>query len=164
MERKFDGDESFETWPLLLETHTVLLELLERELDDVGGLSLSWYDVLLQLAMSPEGKLKMNELAGSVLLSKSGVTRLVDKMEAAGLIKRSSCMSDRRAIYAQITPKGRKLFDQACPLHIRGVERHFLAHLTDQEVSTLRSALRKVLEAAHRARSAHPAEPSRLTG
>lgn len=164
MQRRSEGDEAFETWPLLLETHTVLLELLERELDDVGGLSLSWYDVLVQLAMAPEGKLKMNELAGSVLLSKSGITRLVDRMEADGLIKRSSCKADRRSIYATITPKGRQLFDRACPLHIRGVKRHFLAHLTDQEVITLRSALHKVLEAAHEARSGRVPQEARLPG
>ena len=164
MERRSKGDEAFETWPLLLETHTVLVELLERELDDVGGLSLSWYDVLVQLAMAPEGKLKMNELAGSVLLSKSGITRLVDRMEADGLIKRSSCKDDRRAIYATITPKGRQLFDRACPLHMRGVERHLLAHLTEQEVTTLRSAFHKVLEAAHEVRSVRAIEEVRLPG
>jgi DNA-binding MarR family transcriptional regulator len=137
----------YETWTLLLETHATLVETLERELDEIGGLPLSWYDVLAQLSIAPEQGLRMNELADSVLLSKSGVTRLVDRMVRAGLLKRTACATDRRVVYPALTDKGRKLYEKASPIIRRGVEEHFIGRLTDAEAKAMKSALAKVLSA-----------------
>ena len=142
-------DDRFVVWTMLLETHSVLLDLLESELDEVGGLPLTWYDVLVQLEMSPEHRLTMKQLSRSVLLSKSGITRLVDRMERAGVIERSPCPSDRRVVYAKVTEEGRALFKKASPVHLRGVERHFSRHLDADEARVMRTALSKVLDAAH---------------
>jgi DNA-binding MarR family transcriptional regulator len=132
---------------MLLETHGNLVEALERDLDAVGGLPLTWYEVLAQLALAPDQHLRMNELAESILLSKSGITRLVDRMEQDGLIKRESCATDRRVIHAALTDKGRKLYESASPLHRKGVEERFTKHLTEAEVKALKSAFAKVLDA-----------------
>jgi DNA-binding MarR family transcriptional regulator len=73
-------------------------------------------------------RLRMNLLAGSVLLSKSGLTRLIDRMEAEGLVERCSCPGDRRGYYAVLTPRGEQVFTDAAPVHLEGIERHFTSH------------------------------------
>jgi DNA-binding MarR family transcriptional regulator len=93
--------------------------------------------VLLFLADSSEGRLRMSELADSVLLSRSGLTRLVDRLERQGLLRRESCASDRRGAYAAITQRGRELFDRARATHLDGVRRRFLDHLSADELRSL---------------------------
>jgi len=99
----------------------------------------------------------MQELADSVLLSQSGVSRLVDRMERAGLIERASCDTDGRGTFAQITASGRDVLRKAAPTHLRGIEDHFLSHLGSKEIAVLRSALGKVVAA----NSPDDADPSR---
>lgn len=144
-------DDRFVLWPLLLETHAALLDLLEGELDETGGLPLTWYDVLVQLEMSPDRRLTMKELSRAVLLSKSGITRLVDRMERAGMIERDACLADRRVVYAKVTARGRAVFKEASPVHHRGIERHFTRFVTKEEARAMKTALGKVLGAAHAA-------------
>jgi DNA-binding MarR family transcriptional regulator len=150
------GDDRFVVWTMLLETHAALVDILESELDEVGGLPLTWYDVLAQLEMSPEGRLTMKELARSVLLSKSGITRLIDRMERAGMIERAACPADRRVVYAEVTPAGKALFQKAAPVHLRGIEWHFSGHLTGEEARIMRAGLDKVLSAAAALRDERP--------
>ena len=137
-----------EAWPLFLRTYAVLLDRLEHELQTERDMPLTWFDVLAQLESAPEGRMKMRELADSVLLSKSGVTRLVDRMERAGLIERAPCETDRRIVYATITTEGRKRFATAAPVAVRGVERYFTAPLSGPEKRALVSALTKIQDAA----------------
>ena len=137
-----------EAWPLFLRTYAVLLERLEDELQSERDLPLTWFDVLAQLEGAEDGRLRMNELADSVLLSKSGVTRLVDRMERAGLIERASCESDRRVVYAAITPSGRKAFAKAAPVAVRGVDEYFTSPISGTEKKVLMNALNKILDAA----------------
>ena len=139
------GDDRLAPWRLLLQAHAALVERLERELRDQQDLPLTWYEVLLRLAAAPEGRQRMTELAGSLLLSKSGVTRLIDRMEEAGLVARGTCASDRRGSFALLTDRGRAVQKKAAPVHLRGVEEHFLGLLTPAEASALTSALAKVL-------------------
>jgi DNA-binding MarR family transcriptional regulator len=87
----------------------------------------------------------MSELADAVLLSRSGVTRLVDRMERAGLVRREECPEDRRALYAALTPKGKRALDRAYPVHVRGIADHFGRHLSDEEAKTLAAALNRML-------------------
>jgi DNA-binding MarR family transcriptional regulator len=139
-------------WRGFLEAYAVTLDVLERELRAAEDLPLTWYDVLGQLAEAPEGRLRMQELAEAVLLSKSGVTRLVDRMERAGLVERTRCADDRRGTFATLTPAGRSRLRAAAPSHLAGVQAHFAAHLDDDEAATLARLLHRVAEANRGAR------------
>ena len=92
----------------LVEAHAAAVESVEADLVRDTGLPLSWHEVLVRLSAAEEESMRMHELARAVLLSKSGLTRLADRMEAAGLIDRTACDSDRRGTWAVITPKGRE--------------------------------------------------------
>jgi DNA-binding MarR family transcriptional regulator len=139
--------ESIELWEDLVRAHSAILARLEAEMETEQGLQLRWYEVLLHLSRAPEGRLRMQDLAQISLQSKSGLSRLVDRMEAAGLVTRESCPSDRRGILAAITPAGRRRFRRAAPLHVRGIERHFGRHLAPPGSEALRSLLACLLEA-----------------
>lgn len=132
-------------WKLFLQAHEAVIDALEHDLRERVDLPLTWYEVLLHLAEAPGGRLRMTDLAGSLLLSKSGVTRLVDRMEAAGLVERGVCSSDRRGSFAVITAKGRALHRKAAPVHVRGVDELFLGHLSPAEQRALTNGLGKVL-------------------
>ncbi|MFU8841112.1 MAG: MarR family winged helix-turn-helix transcriptional regulator [Nitriliruptoraceae bacterium] len=136
-----------DAWRAFLEAYAVTLDVLERELRAGADLPLTWYDVLVQLAEAPEGRLRMQELAEAVLLSKSGVTRLVDRMERAGLVERTRCSDDRRGTFATLTRAGRDRLRAAAPTHLAGVQTHFAAHLDDEEAATLAFLLHRVAEA-----------------
>jgi len=138
------GDEGLAAWLTLLQARSVVEDALEEDL----GLPLGWFEVLIQLTSAPEGRLKMQELAHSVLLSKSGLTRLVDRMAAAGLVIRGPCETDRRVVYATVTPKGRAALRKTLPRHNESLERHFSSVLTPAELGMLRSTLTKILDAA----------------
>ena len=140
-------DERLEAWALLLQAHATLLGSLERELVSGHGMPLTWYEVLMRLASQPEGSMRMQDLARSVLLSKSGVTRVVDRMEEAGLLERRSCAADRRGTYATVTKAGRAASRRAMPVHLTGISEHFGRHLSVEEARVLRRALTRVLEA-----------------
>jgi DNA-binding MarR family transcriptional regulator len=144
-------------WRTLLETHATVTDLLERELVGERGLPLSRYEVLLVLAESPEGRLRMQELAQRVLLSKSGLSRLVDRMEEAGLVKREQCPSDRRGWFAVLTDQGRSALRRAAPVHLRGIQEHFGRHLDDDEARVLGAALGRIRDAARAAAAADAA-------
>ena len=133
-------------WASFLRAHTVVMAKLERELQDERDLPLAWYDVLYQLTRHG-GELRMQELARSVLLSKSGLTRLVDRMEDAELVQRRSCPSDRRGTYVGLTGDGRDTLRRAAPIHLRGIGEHFLDRLDDADIAALRIGLDKVLDA-----------------
>lgn len=138
-------------WRALLDAHARTTEVLARELRDEAGLPLAWYDVLLQLQESPERRLRMQELADKVLLSKSGLTRLVDRMEREGLVTRSACPSDRRGTFAELTPAGKDRLRATAPTHLRGVRQHVADLLDDDEAATLERLLRRIADAARNA-------------
>ena len=149
-------DERHHVWPLFLRAHAVLVETLDAELQAKHGLPLSWFDVLVHLAGAPQGRMRMNELGEAVLLSRSGTTRLVDRMERAGLLTRSASPSDRRVVFAALTRRGRAAFTSAAPLAVRGVSEHFSRHLTRSEEKALSTAFTKIIIAVehHRNRRA----------
>ena len=139
---------SLSAWRLLLEAHAAVTELLEHELVAERGLPLSRYDVLLNLAEAPDSRLRMQELSASVLLSKSGLSRLVDRMVKAGLVRRERCEDDRRGWFAVLTDQGRSALRRAAPVHLRGIEEHFTRHLEPEEVQAMTAALARVVAAA----------------
>jgi DNA-binding MarR family transcriptional regulator len=140
---EFD-DPRITAFGLLLEAHAGLSGVLGRELEDAAGVSLPWYEVLLRLGRSPARRMRMSELADSVALSASGLTRLVDRMEAAGHVRRERCPSDRRGAFAVLTDAGAKTLESATQVHLRGLQRHLVAQLTDEELATLVTTLGKL--------------------
>ena len=114
-----------------------MTKALDAELLREHGLPLSSYEVLLFLADAPEGSMRMSELAQGVLLSRSGLTRLVDRMERDGLLRRERCADDARGYNAVITEDGRELFRRARATHLEGVRERFLRHLSDQDLRAL---------------------------
>jgi DNA-binding MarR family transcriptional regulator len=131
-------------WRGLLRVHARMTKTLDAELMREHRLPLSSYEVLLYLADSPEGRLRMSELADSVLLSRSGLTRLVDRMERDGLLRRQRCEQDQRGWFAEITDEGRDLFERARVTHLDGVRELFLSRLTRDEQRTLAALWEKV--------------------
>ena len=134
-------------WRTFLEAHALTVETLSRELREAEDLPLTWYDVLVQLQEAPGGRLRMQELADAVLLSKSGVTRLVDRMEQAGLVVRARCTDDRRGTFAALTPAGRQRLRETAPTHLKGVAEHFAALFDDEEAELLERLLLRIVEA-----------------
>src|SRR5438309_2867830 len=112
------------------------------------GLPLRWFDVLTQLHLTPHKRLSMTELASAVLLSKSGLTRLVDRIEEAGLVQRASAPGDRRSLLIVLTPSGEKTLKRAAPIHEDGIRRHFAAYILDNEAAAVEAALGRIAAAA----------------
>jgi DNA-binding MarR family transcriptional regulator len=138
------SDQQFEAWKAFLRAQSGLIRTLDRELMAEQGLPITFFDVLAQLSAAG-GQLRMSELADAVLLSRSGVTRLVDRMERDGLVRREQCETDRRASYATLTPEGKRAFKRAKPVHLRGIAEHFARHLGDEEAKTLAAALGRMV-------------------
>lgn len=136
-------------WRTFINAHASVIDRIEADLAAAERLPLTSYDVLVALAKAPEHKLRMNELARKVVvLSRSGVTRLADRLEAEGLLVRERTASDRRGAYAVITPAGLEALAQARPIYARGIMQYFAQHLTDAEIRTLTQALNRVDAAA----------------
>ena len=132
----------------MIRAQAAVLERLAKEMEGEANLPLGWYEVLLHLQESPTGRLRMHELADSLLLSRSAATRFVDRMETADLVKRVQCPSDRRGLELVMTESGRRMFLRAGRVHLRGIEEHFAQHLTAEEAAALRRAMTRVLAAA----------------
>lgn len=135
-------------WRGFLIAHAAVLRRLEAELDAETGLPLASYDVLVQLCEAPGGRLRMTELAERVLLSRSGLTRLVDRLQRDGLVARESCPSDARGKFAALTPAGTARLRTAAPVHLRGVREHVTSRLTGPELATLADLLERVGQGA----------------
>ena len=146
-----DPDPRLDAWRQLLTAHAEVVDVLERELREARGLPLSWYDVLLHLHESGEGRLRMHELAESLLLSRSAATRFVDRMQKAGLVTREACEADRRGTFVVMTEEGRAAFRTAAPIHLDGIRRHFTEHLDDGEARLLAGVLQRIADAARAA-------------
>lgn len=153
-----DRGDGLAAWLTLLQTQSVVLDGLEADLQRERGIPVPWLEVLMQVTSAPDGKLKMQELARSVLLSKSGVSRLVDRMVEAGLIAREACATDRRIVYATATPAGRSALREALPVHADSLDRHFSTILTPAELGMLQTTLRKILDARGFAPTPCPSE------
>ena len=121
----------------MLRAHASLVRTLDAELQREHDLPLTSYEVLLYLNDAEGGRMRMSELADSVLLSRSGLTRLVDRLERDGLLKRERCESDQRGLFAEITEEGRRVFAAARQTHLDGVRRLFLDRFTPDELQTL---------------------------
>ena len=147
--------ERLHAWRLYFESALALVDVLDSEFERDTGLPVRWYDVLVHLEETPDG-LRMNELAEQILYSKSGFTRVVDRMEEAGLVRRVRPENDRRSILVVLTDKGRETMERARRHHRHWIEQHFSRHLADTDIKALTRALEKL--SAH----ARPLRPGRI--
>ncbi len=118
-------------WYAFLRAHSSMLRRISNDLDEAGLPPLSWYDVLASLRDAPEQSLRQVELAERVLLSNSGLSRLIDRIERRGLVERTSCPTDRRSFYVTLTGAGAEMLDRMWPVYARGVAEDFLPALGD---------------------------------
>ncbi|HEX9259825.1 MAG TPA: MarR family transcriptional regulator [Acidimicrobiales bacterium] len=135
--------ERLAVWRGFLEAHATITQLLGQELVAERELPLAWYDVLVQLHEAG-GALRMQELAAHLVVNKSSLTRLVDRMEAAGFVERQLCDDDGRGIEAVLTREGREELRRCAPTHLRGVNEHFAQYLTDSDVIALQRVFAKL--------------------
>jgi len=137
------GRRGLEAWRSLLLAHATLMRQLEVDLEKETGLALADLDVLAQLAAAG-GELRMTELAGRALISRSGMTRRVARLVDEGLVRRANADTDARGVVVALTDPGVARLAETAPVHMRGVSKLFVARLDDQELALLESALNKV--------------------
>ncbi len=137
-----------EAWRALITAHAAAVEGIERGLLEAGLPPLSWYDVLLELSAAPECRLRMHELASAVVLSRSGLSRLVDRLEKAGLLRREPDPADGRGSFAVLTDEGARMRERMWPVYAKGIAEHFGVHVSDEEAEILSRALGRVRAAA----------------
>lgn len=133
-------------WRGMLRTHRELTARLDSELTNAHGIGLSAYEVLMFLGDSEAGRIRMSELAERLLLSRSGLTRLVDRLGRSGYVTREPCEDDGRGWFARISPAGREKLTAARATHLDGVRRHFLTRLDRSEQRTLGAVFKRLLE------------------
>jgi DNA-binding MarR family transcriptional regulator len=138
-------DSARHAWAVFLTAHAVLVEAVEVRLAKAGLPPFSWYDLLWALERAGDGRRRMHELADLVVQSRSNLTRLVDRLEKARLVRRVPSEDDRRGAYAEITAEGRKLRRKMWPVYAKAIDELFGAHLTKTDADTVARALRKVL-------------------
>lgn len=148
-----------DVWRSFLRAHAHLTRVLETELVAAQRLSLASYDVLVQLAEAPGRRLRMTELAEAVLLSRSGVTRLVDRLERGGLVARARVDSDGRGVVAVLTPLGLDRLRAATGTHLSGVARHFVTPLDDTEMAAFGATCDRLAEAGRAGPETEPETP-----
>jgi DNA-binding MarR family transcriptional regulator len=137
-------DTRLAAWGTFLRAHARVTRELERELQAAQEMSLADFDVLYHLAVADGQRLRMSELADRLLLSRSGVTRLVDRLEADGLVGRASCATDKRGLWAHLTDAGARRLRQAAPIHLRCVGEHFTDRIPPRELEQLRRTLERI--------------------
>jgi DNA-binding MarR family transcriptional regulator len=135
---------ALDAWRSYLKSHATILRALDADLIAQHGMTTRDYEVLLYLSQAPERKLPMSALAESTMLTRSGITRLVDGLVAGGLIERVSCHSDARVSYAQLTDAGYEKLRQAGCTHVASIHAMFLEHFTPEEIGQLASLLSRL--------------------
>ena len=139
--------EELRAWQTFLRAHHVVTDTLDEELSREQDLPLGSYEVLLYLSNAEGQALRMSELADRVLLSRSGISRLVDRLVSEGLVERHTCKSDGRGVYAALTEEGLRRLRRAAETHLRGVREHFTDRLSQPELDELARLLEKLLPA-----------------
>lgn len=142
------SEDEIAAWKGMLRAHRDLVVTLDAQLERDHSLPLSSYEVLMVLADSPDGRARMGDLANELLLSRSGLTRLVDRLVRQGWVERTPCEDDARGLYAGITRSGRAKLKKARPTHLDGVREGFLSKLSDSDLDALSRAWRRLGPAA----------------
>ncbi len=131
-------------WSNFLRAHAAIRRQLDRELVTEHGLTISDFEVLYRLANAPDKMLRRVDLAQNVLLTPSGITRLLDGLESCGLVKKEACKADARVVYAKLTDKGQKRLDAASKDHLVSVRNLFRERFSEAELETLASMLERL--------------------
>jgi DNA-binding MarR family transcriptional regulator len=134
-------------WFNMLRARASVERLVEQRRHSTEVVPLGWYDVLLTLEKAPEGRLRMSELADNVMTSRSGLTRLVDRLVEIGYIERANCATDRRSCYAVITKEGLKARAASWPLYSQWLAEYFASHISEEEAAALAEILKKIGDA-----------------
>jgi DNA-binding MarR family transcriptional regulator len=142
-ESRLPSARELQVWRTFLQAHATLLRRLEADLLAEHEMPLATYDVLVQLVEAPDRRLRMTELAQRVLLSRSGLTRLVDRLEREELVRREACDTDARGTFAVLTDFGYARLKAASPTHLRGVAEYALDRLDPQQLEGLAVALER---------------------
>lgn len=132
-------------WVAFLRAHASIMRVLDNELVRGADLSLSDFDVLIQVGLAEGGGMRMSELARKALISRSGMTRRAGQLEERGLVARQPDPADRRSVVLTLTDEGARVLRGALPVHFSGVHAHFLDRLSDEELSGLGNVLQKVV-------------------
>jgi DNA-binding MarR family transcriptional regulator len=143
------GAGGLAAWRALLNAHSLVVRRIEADLQAEGLPPLGWHDVLWALYRSPERRLRINEVADEVVLSRTGMSRLLDRIEAAGMLRREPVPGDRRGAYAVITDEGVELLRRMWPVYARGIKQLFIEP-TDGDAESLRATLERVTDRARR--------------
>lgn len=141
-------DPRLAPWRAFLLAHTRVFRRLDDELRAEHDLTVGEYDALLTIAQAPERRIRMRQLADQVILSKSGVTRLIDRLVDDGLVERSACLADARGAEAVLTERGLTRLRAASTTHLRGIHEHFLAILDGDDLDTIERAMSSVARLA----------------
>jgi DNA-binding MarR family transcriptional regulator len=142
VQRLDDGE--LEAWQAFLHAHAKVTQALDAELRREQGLTWSEYDVLVRLARAPGRSLRMSDLAQRVMMSPSGLTRVVDHLMHEGLVDRHRDAKDARVVFAELTQKGRERVRRAAQVHLRGIRKHFSGPLTSAQLRSVASALKAI--------------------
>jgi DNA-binding MarR family transcriptional regulator len=145
---KLDGT-ALEAWRSFLQSHASILRALDADLVAEHGMTSRDYEVLLYLSQAPDRALAMSAIAEATMLTRSGITRLIDGLVAGGLIERAPCAKDARISYAQLTDAGYEKLRSAGCTHVAGIQRMFLEHFTPEEIDVLASLLGRLPGATH---------------
>lgn len=140
-------DNKVEAWRALITAHAEVISAIERTLDEEGRLPLSSYDVLVALSETPGHRLRMRDLARYVILSRSALSRLVDRLEAQGFIARERSGEDRRGAYAVLTEAGQRELERTWPTYGREIQRHFAQCLSDEDAYVLQGLMTRIAQA-----------------
>ncbi len=138
------NEHELAVWQSLLKTTAGLLATLDNELQAACGMSLGDYEVLVHLSAAPDRALRMTDLAESLHLSPSGITRRIDGLVRDGLVERHRCPTDRRGSYAVLTDAGMARLEEAAPTHVRGVRAHFVDRLSERQLTNMAAALAQI--------------------
>lgn len=138
------GDPRAHAYRVFFELGRDLFEVLSAELVAECQLNITWYDVLVHLDESPTDRMRMTDLAESVVITRGGLTKLIDRMAEAGLVERTPSLTDRRATDIAVTLEGARRFEAAAIVHRRGIAEHFMKHIGEEEAVALIAALTRV--------------------
>jgi DNA-binding MarR family transcriptional regulator len=141
-------DPRLEPWRAFLTAHARVTRRLDEELRVEHDLSLAEYDALLTIASSPDRRIRMRQLADRVILSKSGVTRLIDRLVIDGLVERDACQTDARGAEAVLTQAGLERLRRASRTHLRGIAEHFLGAVNEMDLATIERSMQAVADRA----------------
>lgn len=140
-------EEQLSVWRAFVNAHAAVIERIEKDLSEQRKIPLTTYDVLVALYQSPDKKLRMTDLAKKVVITRSGLTRVIERLEREGFVTRERTEEDRRGAFAILTREGKKAFLATWPTYADGISNYFLSVLDEEERKIIGKGLAKVYRA-----------------